>query len=75
MVIRIKSCAAYCVGDCCFIGVLAIGAAFDQLPTVPFLTADGLLQGIFLDIRGPSDKVIDSGKDFLLPRPLVEAAV
>ena len=33
------------LGDRCFVCVLAVGAAFDEFPAVPFLTADGLLQG------------------------------
>ena len=46
-----------------FIGVLAVGSSLDNLPSVPRLTADGGLQGIFLDVVCPGDEVIDLGEN------------
>lgn len=46
-----------------FIGVLAVGASLDNLPSVPRLTADGGSQGIFLDVVCPGDEVIDLGEN------------
>ena len=46
-----------------FIGVLAVGASLDNLPSVPRLTADGGLQGVFLDVVCPGDEVINLGEN------------
>ena len=53
--IWIKPGICNCLDDCLLIGILAVGSAFDQLPASPFLTADGLLQSIFLDVGCPGD--------------------
>lgn len=42
-----------------FIGVSAITATFDQFPTSPVLTADSLLQSVFLYIKCPGGQCID----------------
>ena len=46
-----------------FVCVLAVGAFLDNLPSVPCLTADGGLQGIFLDVVCPGNEVIDLGEN------------
>lgn len=53
--IWIKPGICNCLDDCLLIGILAVRSTFDQLPTSPFLTADGLLQSIFLDVGCPGD--------------------
>lgn len=46
-----------------FVCVLAVGSSLDNLPSVPCLTADGGLQGIFLDVVCLGHEVIDLGED------------
>ena len=63
--IRVKACFGDCLCDCFFIGIATIGTALDQLPAMPFLTADCLLECILLDVVGPRDQLIGTGKDDL----------
>ena len=46
-----------------FTGVSAVGTTLDQLPAGPFFTADCLLECILLDVVGPRDQFVDTGKD------------
>lgn len=45
-----------------FTGVSAVGTTLDQLPAGPFFTADCLLECILLDVVGPRDQFVDTGR-------------
>lgn len=61
----VEACLLDRLCDGGLIGVPAVGPAFDQLPAAPFLSANRLLQGILLDVRGPCDQIVHTGENIL----------
>ena len=61
--IGVKACALNGCGDCGFAGVLAVGAALDQLPAGERRAADCLLERVFFHIRSPGGKRVNLVQD------------
>ena len=46
-----------------FVGISAVGTPLNQFSAGPFFTTDCLLKCILLDVVGPRDQFINTGKD------------